>query len=884
MNRHLWIRSGLLALVLSLAPCLAHADRQAFVAEQVARHWQPDTQVNAQQQTLAVAAWLDAGAPDAPDADGWSEQLALRLAQVQRQAARVPPAQAALSDGIFAWLVHGREHNLSVLPPPSGFASLDGVSSLLGNDNDAARLARRYPLASRQAAEIWSALLDTLSEAGVEQPEQAISALLDEWQASADGADTRDAPEPDDGPSEAPWQAYRQAQQARVMALDATANEADQARLIGEILLEQARFEWQSERPLAASWLLLEGLARLASQAEPAAQASEFLELIDQVAESPQWLQTVDRELPAVFALLEDAAAFLAQLEGASSAALSELADAYARLALFAPDAGFYLDQPVRDDIRDAMAQCYPDPLLIGPLPRDLFERCLVRLTGLMTEALDREELTGGGSGPFAAEFLRRESASVAWQRANYLDGHLAWRLDADCPSPNWINTLEWSLLSQHLGRWAAQRPAFLTSERWQDWLANAMEPGLDSEPGRQQWQSCLLGSGGQRLDLVERILLELGRAYRHLAESVSEAEAQFLAENTRAAADLDLTQGPSQPTTYRPEALMVVPCADRETCGARAPLSVSRALLSLFPSQYLLADQLGLGDVTLCYGEVAWVEREQRPARKGDPRVANYYGRLQFELFGEFVQDDATETVFAYRLTSQTLQHYLFAATADEVLETACPREWIGQPVASQLPEDRPGLVPNRLTYFVAAPTTPEAELLANWERGAEWRDWFITGSQLETLITPDPEQWLDEVAGSLQTLAQRRERQIIARLLIQASSNGSEDPLAAAMQSVSEWLTLLRATVELHYPGVARHDPLVRAALRGDEGLVHRDRLRQLRDQQVPMRQMALQGQEQVSTLLDYWRSLPSVLRERGQPSPELDFGLEQLEALRN
>ncbi len=883
------MRLSLLVTAMVLMPCASFADDSAFIAEQVARHWQPDTQVAAQQETLAVAAWLDAGAPGSDD---WADQVAHRLGQIRRLAARVPPEQVALSDGFFAWLVHGREHNLSVLPPPSGFVSLSAISTLPGEQNAAARLARRYPLASRQSVGIWSSLLDVLAEAGVENPSEAVREALDAWRGPVVSANNGLADELNEGQrenttaeslEEARLLEYREAQQARVLALAAIDDEPDHARLIGELVLEQARFDALSGRPLAASWLLLEGLSRLALQPDPSDQAGEFLTLIDQIGNARAELQLIDRDLPTVFSRLEDAAALLSQQDGASSAALSELADAYARLALFAPDAGFYLDQPVREDIRDLMTQCYPDPLLVGPLPRDLFERCLEQLTGLMTEALDREELTGGGSGPFAAEFLRRESASMAWQRANYLDGHLAWRLALNCPAPAWINTLEWSLLSHHLGRWAAQRPAFMTTERWQDWLADALEPGRQAELRRQQWQACLFESGGQRADSVERILTELDQAYRELANTVADAEAQFLADNTRATADLDLTQGPTQPTSYRPETLMVSPCPQRETCGARAPLSVSRALLSLFPSQYLLADQLGLGEVSLCYGEVAWVEREQRAARQGDPRVANYHGRLQFELFGEFQRDDETETVFAYRLTAQSPQHYLFAAASDEVLDSACPRELVGQPVASQLPDERPSLVPNRLTYFAAAPTTPEAELLANWDRGAEWRDWFVTGNQLEALIEPDPDLLLETVADRLQSLAQQRERQIIARLLIQASSNGSSDPLAGAMQTVSEWVTLLRATTELHYPGVARHDPVVRAALRGEDGLVHRDRIRPLRDRQVPMRDVAAQGREKVEMLLDYWRALPAPLRERGQPSPELDFGLDQLEALK-
>lgn len=160
-------------------------------------------------------------------------------------------------------------------------------------------------------------------------------------------------------------------------------------------------------------------------------------------------------------ALLADAASYLDGPEPAVQPAIAELADAYARLALFMPDMAFYLDQPVRQAMRRVSADCDPDPLLVGPLPREVFERCVKHLLDVIGQGLDSEELVGGVNGPFAPHFLRREMGLVSWQRAAYLDGHLNWLLDAPCPPAARANVLEWSLAVENLVRWCRSARCF---------------------------------------------------------------------------------------------------------------------------------------------------------------------------------------------------------------------------------------------------------------------------------------------------------------------------------------------------------------------------------------------------------------------------------------
>ncbi len=667
---------------------------------------------------------------------------------------------------------------------------------------------------------------------------------------------------------------------ARLAALDGSSARS-------ELLVELIRFEaeraWKRADVLEAVWLALEALALTTVLDDPAPAARAIYTLLEEMSgEGGPGLRSIDTDLPVILAMLRDAADYLADVEPGVSPAIFELADAYARLALFVGDAAFYLDQPVRQDIRSAIAACNADPLLVGPLPREVFERCLETLVHLITSELGREELVGDADGPFAPAFLRREMGLVSWQRAAYLDGYLNWLLGDNCPVPAWHNPLEWSLLIQYLARWVGQRPVFFDSARWRDAVDIFVLQSIAQRDANETFLDCLTGTGSVRTDPVQRLLTAHARALTNLNQALSAESDRYYAEVTRAGADINLDGDASQLTAYRPEGLTVSPCPQAQVCGVRVELPVSRALLGQFPNPYLLADQIRMGRLKLCYDRVRWLEREMLSARSDDPRVANYRGRLSFELVGSFERSGEAETVFRQRLIAAESKHYLFASSDPAVLAMDCPNALAGEPVASQLPDERSGLVPNRLTYFVSQPVTAEAEMLANWDRGAEWRDWFVTGGRVEMIESSDGAALALAVQAELANLISRRERQLASRLLSPLTTDQA-DPLTRAMADVAENSALLRRVLEIHYPRVIRHDNEVRALLAGESSLLTRDRVRQLGDSGLPLGQTASLGRERLEALNASWARLPASLREMGQAAPELDFAAERLESLR-
>ncbi len=832
----------------------------------LALHWHPATAEAARNRTLAAAAWLEREA----EVDGWGQAVDTLALRLQPSIDRIGPVRVSLVDGLMAWLVGQREVNLG--PAGTGFPApeLAGVADLLERDHAAGEVARLRVVAAYRAHDIWRRVADALGEEETDSLAAFWAPLLEQFEAA--------------GGEEAEAVAGHAREQAgRVRELSDTESPIARARVLDDMLRAEAAQAQQTGQLLDALWLAFEALARLTqidgSASEMAAEWADWLETLE--SEQRGALRLIDIDLPVVLALLGDAADAMAAPGEASRSAIVELADIYARLALFAPDLAFYLDQPVREPVRGVVSACNPDPLLVGPLPRDVFERCARSLEQTLAGELGSEELVGGAQGPFAAEFLRRELGLISWQRAAYLDGHLNWLLETQCQPPEWINVLEWSLLAHHLVRWVSQRPVFFTGSGWRDTVDRLSVQMRGQAAAHVEWLDCLTGRGSQRRDPVMRLLSLHRGALAEVDRRLSQARDAFYEASTRPGADVDLDGPPDQVTAYRPQDLVVGPCPSSNTCGAKIELPASRALLGQFPNAFLLADQVGMGELGLCYEQVRWVERSMEPARRRASGVANYHGRLSFDLVGTFRRGGENQTVFRDRLTDGETHQYLFAAEDEALLASDCPIGMVGKSVASSLPDDQPGLVPNRLTYFTSTPTTAEAELLANWDRGAEWRDWFVTGRRVARVESADSTDMERAVQAELADLVARRERQLVAPL-INPPRAGDEDPLVMAMAGVADSAALLRRVLELHYPRIVRQHAPVRALLTGEEGLITRDRVRFLRDAGMAASRMPELGMERAERLLNAWLELPERLREQGQRAPEVDFSLERLSAL--
>ncbi len=834
------------------ACCLPAPAQSRLSSDDIAQlHWLKETAAEARLRTQAAEQWL---LDPQANADTWREQIQLRVLALKSRNLSPHPTRYALLDGMLGWLVHARAR---LLNQPGG-DNLLAESFLKGSAMPAGEAVLR-------AEEVWTQLRARLAGQEHAAPELSISEFWADVSTLAEGA--------------TPQARAHAAAQAQKAAGLPTLEGTQRLAALAVMARDSAEFSWMQDQILPAVWHLMDALAiqLFVGQAE---EFDALDRLLEQMANAEAGrLQAVDADLPLILVRLTDVLLYARAEPVQADQAIEELTDAYFQLTFGVADAAFYLDQPVRDRLTDLVADCLPDPLLVGPLPVGSIQECPERLVAALNDALDSEELVGG-TGPFAPEFLRREADLLSWQRWRYLDGHLNWQLQASCEPPVRSNPLEWSILAEALSSWITQRPIVFQTERWQSSFAEMIETIESQASAQRAWLDCVAGQGGQRVDPVTRLFALHNRALRNLDLALESAYEDFLSSQTRPGSDVNLSAGVEQQTAYRPEGLEISPCAESLTCGARATLPVSRALLGLFPNTYLLADQLGMGRLALCYENVRWVDREMRLARPDDDRVSNYFGRLSFELVGQFQADDGGETVFRQRLTANEAEHYLFAAADDVLLEQDCPDGMAGRPVASHLPADRLGLVPDRLTYFAATPVTANALLAANWEQGAEWRDWFITPDRTEVLEAPGATALQVRVQNALDELSMRRERSVADRLLGEPEA----DALAVALAAVVDSRILIRRMVEIHYPRLHRHDQMIRSSLTGMNGLVGREQIRRFIEIGRSLSMLAEDGLAQLARLKSEWEDLPVVLREQGQPSPEAEHAARVLSRLRS
>ena len=296
--------------------------------------------------------------------------------------------------------------------------------------------------------------------------------------------------------------------------------------------------------------------------------------------------------------------------------------------------------------------------------------------------------------------------------------------------------------------------------------------------------------------------------------------------------------------------------------------LSTTRALIGLFPDEYLVAEQTGLGQIEICYRNMEWVERRSELVRADDENVANYYGHLGFDLVGQYVENDQNSEVFGFRFTSPDEYHYLFAQASDEVLDDSCPVEWVGSRVVTPLRENRGGIVPDRLTYLAASRNLPSRLLQSNWDQGAEWRDWFVTGIGVSPLDLPPAEDITIRLSQHLQNLYQAEQTEIYQRLLIPNARNseGDDVSLYPEMSQVSINKAVIRMQMMLFYPESLLNSDSIRTAIAGDEGLLDVRISRRFREDDIALTSVNGIARARLLKLRQAWSRQTETVRQQG------------------
>ena len=600
---------------------------------------------------------------------------------------------------------------------------------------------------------------------------------------------------------------------------------------------------------------------------------------------------TVDPRVNSVLAISFDALQTLSK--ETSEAQLAELrlvlADAVAALTLLIPDIGFYFDQPVRDPIAGSLDACTAiagslDADGTPAMTRQLFDDCQETLLELASFESRTAQLAGSASGPYGASNLRRELRLTTAQRVNYVLGWIDDRLVTACELPErpLPNPLEWAYLANFMAWFAEQSPVFFQTPENEQRLQRMLAVGRELTEGVTGQLDCLVGAGETLNDPVYRVSTDYELRLRELGRGLEEARRDWRSERLAVGADVRLEGQPRQATAYRPEALTIGPCDSQNVCEMNGSLSATRALFGLFDEAFLIADQTGFGALEICYDRMEWVDRRSEPVRPGDENVANYYGRLAFDLRGRFRQDAETSDLFAFRFTAPEESHYLFAMASEEVLEDPCPVEWIGERIVTELPAGRSRIVPNRLTYLTAARAQPSRLLASHWEQGEEWRDWFVTGLGVTPLEVPAPPAIDGPLNQHLQALYREEQRSLLGEMQPSAEP-GNDEGLPRAMAEVDIGKLLLRSQLMLFYPDLLAREDGLREAVAGQQGLLDIRQVQRGAQRAEPADQLLETSFVRLEQFLAEWQTLPPAVRQQGAPSDSVTHALLRLEEVR-
>ncbi len=601
----------------------------------------------------------------------------------------------------------------------------------------------------------------------------------------------------------------------------------------------------------------------------------------------------VDPRLNSAVAAAYDVAGSLVRTQPADDAqgARKGIADAVARLALLVPDMGYYFDLPVRDTVAGAVDACtgivaVRDPDGSPGLTRELFDDCQQTLVDLADGEAREPQLAGDPDGPFGEAQLRRELGLTAGQRINYGIGYLHQRYQTGCelPARPLPNPLEWSYLATFMSWLAEQSPVFFQTPENEARLTRMRAIGTELNRALAEQVDCVTGAGTRLDDPVSRVTDDYREELTALGRSLQSAEQEFRERFLAPGADVKLSGDARQTTAYRPDDLVIGPCDTDNVCEMNGPLTSTRALAGLFPDTWLLADQVGLGELEICYDDMGWESRRSQPVREGDTNVANYYGRLAFTLRGRFGDEESRHDLFAFRFVSPGEHHYLFSAASEEILADACPVEWVGSRIVTELPSGKRGLVPNRLTYLSASRTLPSRLLAANWDRGEEWRDWFVTGLGVEALAVEMPPDPTPALSQRLQQLHQREQSAIYGSLLERPDDSATmlSTPVREQLARLETAKELVRMQMMLFYPHVLSQSDVLRASLAGERGLLDIEGLDRYRKENRPLDQVIDTGIRRLDAFERQWAMLPEAVRRNGSIADSVSHAVTRLNAV--
>ena len=270
---------------------------------------------------------------------------------------------------------------------------------------------------------------------------------------------------------------------------------------------------------------------------------------------------------------------------------------------------------------------------------------------------------------------------------------------------------------------------------------------------------------------------------------------------------------------------------------------------------------------------------------RADDPHVANYYGRLSFDLVGRYSEGNEYTSIFGFNYVSPDEYHYLFGAATEEVLADSCPVEWVGSRIVTSLNSETPvRIVPDRLTYLAAARSLPSRIMESNWVKNQEWRDAFVTGIGVSKHEYAADETIADRVNQHLQALYRAEQSTLYNALMQPPSRQGwrQEESLFTQLGDLSAHKALVRTQINLFYPQLLVDQDALRGSLEGYGALLDGAVLRRFRQARVPVSSMNSEGMARLENMLATWSRQPEAVRRTGSTATSIAHAMARLDSL--
>ena len=294
---------------------------------------------------------------------------------------------------------------------------------------------------------------------------------------------------------------------------------------------------------------------------------------------------------------------------------------------LLYPSFDKYMNSPFRKKIRTDLEVCLNISEEFAPYPQEpidekQFKGCVADIYNAAVNESTSRELSGTLIKVENKQALDRALALPVWQTINIFYANLA---SVEClkTTQQLPNPLEWTMAAESMLWFADRWPAYMNKFQQKNKVQDVIAKGRILVDG-------LVCTTTKADELLTTEFNRIVQSWKQVETDIQRVVEEFNATFLKAGSDLDLIDDTQSKSNYRVEGAKIAACDVQNSCGVLVELEPSRALYNLFPKHLLIADQLKLGHVKLCYDDVGWEDRRAAPTHLDNNNVANYMGKFE--------------------------------------------------------------------------------------------------------------------------------------------------------------------------------------------------------------------------------------------------------------